>query len=64
MNNIDVFDFTIGDEEYKKRWCNASMNLYSTIQANTLIGRLYVVRLEMGFWIRKASREIRNSSGK
>ena len=36
------FDFTVGDENYKKDWCNNQMNLYSFSKAKSLKGFLYL----------------------
>ncbi|UCH84090.1 MAG: GNAT family N-acetyltransferase [Candidatus Latescibacterota bacterium] len=42
-NGIEVFDFTIGDEEYKKDWCDEEMPLYEYFEPRSLKGRLYGV---------------------
>ena len=38
--NMDVFDFTIGDELYKKKWTNEQHDLFDVILTNSLIGKL------------------------
>ena len=38
--NINVFDFTIGNENYKKRWINETNNLFDVILTNSFFGRL------------------------
>jgi len=42
---LEVFDFTVGGEEYKKEWCNREMKLLEILQARTLKGNLYVYAL-------------------
>ncbi|HLH12229.1 MAG TPA: GNAT family N-acetyltransferase [Methylovirgula sp.] len=39
---LDHFDFTIGDEPYKKNWCDSEQILYEHASAVTLRGRLAV----------------------
>lgn len=41
-NNIDVFDFTIGDERYKLSWADSSIDLYDHLSANSLLGLIFV----------------------
>ena len=36
------FDFTIGDEPYKRDWCDTELRLYDYLAAVTLRGRLVV----------------------
>ena len=42
---LKVFDFTIGDESYKDRWCETTLNLWNSIRATSskgaFFGRLY-----------------------
>jgi len=42
---LKVFDFTVGEEEYKKAWCNLELKLFEILKARTLIGELYVQSL-------------------
>lgn len=30
-NNVEIFDFTVGDEAYKDRWCEVAMPLYDAL---------------------------------
>lgn len=39
---LDVFDFSLGGEQYKKEWCDQMMPLYEVLDAKTLPGQLYV----------------------
>ena len=41
-NNIDVFDFTIGDERYKLSWSDNSIDLHDHLSANSLLGLIFV----------------------
>jgi CelD/BcsL family acetyltransferase involved in cellulose biosynthesis len=38
QNNLKVFDFTIGGEDYKKDWCDGEMPLYEHLRAITPLG--------------------------
>lgn len=42
---IKVFDFTIGEEDYKKEWCNDEMPLYDAISVDSLRGYVYSILL-------------------
>jgi CelD/BcsL family acetyltransferase involved in cellulose biosynthesis len=42
-SGIEIFDFTIGDEEYKDVWCDTRMPLYQYFRARTGRGRLLAV---------------------
>lgn len=37
---LNIFDFSIGDEDYKKKWANEVVNLYEYSSANTIQGFL------------------------
>ncbi|WP_027859455.1 GNAT family N-acetyltransferase [Marinobacterium jannaschii] len=39
----DVFDFSLGGEQYKQEWCNQQMPLYETLDANSIKGHLYLL---------------------
>jgi CelD/BcsL family acetyltransferase involved in cellulose biosynthesis len=39
-NGVTVFDFTIGDEPYKKDWCDREMPLYHYLEPMTSKGRI------------------------
>ncbi|MBC8052944.1 MAG: GNAT family N-acetyltransferase [Sphingobacteriaceae bacterium] len=43
---LRVFDFTVGGEEYKKEWCNESMPLYQYVEVKRLPGYVYYWGLE------------------
>lgn len=40
-NNIKIFDFTIGGEEYKTIWCDKRMELFHNIYVNKPYGYIY-----------------------
>ena len=43
QNNLQVFDFTVGGEHYKKDWCDTETQLFETLEAITLKGKIYVL---------------------
>ena len=45
--NFKVFDFSIGDESYKKNWCNQKTELYQHIKPINFKGIIYVLFLKM-----------------
>ena len=40
-NNIEVFDFTGGNEPYKKHWSNQNIPIYQMANQYTLVGRIH-----------------------
>lgn len=42
QNQIAIYDFTIGDEPYKDKWCNSSLDLVDYYHAKTLQGHLLI----------------------
>jgi CelD/BcsL family acetyltransferase involved in cellulose biosynthesis len=40
--NLNFFDFTIGGEEYKKKWTNEEINLYEHLSAKSIKGFFYL----------------------
>jgi CelD/BcsL family acetyltransferase involved in cellulose biosynthesis len=40
---FDIFDFTIGDEPYKRDWCDTELKLYDFVAAATWRGALFAV---------------------
>jgi CelD/BcsL family acetyltransferase involved in cellulose biosynthesis len=53
-----TFDFTVGDEPYKRDWCDTELRLYDHLAAVTLRGRL-VVAMSAAF--RRAKRFIKQT---
>lgn len=41
-NDLKVFDFTIGGEEYKKLWCDQSLSTYDYLSYRSARGLIYV----------------------
>ena len=44
VEELCVFDFTIGEESYKKDWCNHEMDIYSMMQLVTINGLLFFIK--------------------
>lgn len=42
--SLQVFDLTVGDEEYKQQWANRTQPLYSGIYGVSIRGRLFVIK--------------------
>jgi len=42
-SQISYFDFTGGEEEYKKEWSNKSFELTEVLESNSLKGQLYIL---------------------
>lgn len=59
-NDVQIFDFTVGDEPYKKLWCDERLDLYNSSEARTFLGLFYVwlVRIR---W--RLKRKIKHSPG-
>ena len=41
-NDVEICDFTTGDERYKYHWCDQELKLYDCFQPQTIKGILYV----------------------
>ena len=50
-NGINVFDFTSGDEPYKKIWSNDSFPIALTIRSNSIKGNAYIIFLNFKGWL-------------
>ena len=54
---LKVFDFTIGDERYKRDWCDTEVTLYDSVSAVTWHGALLAMpiraRLRLKRWIKQ-----------
>ncbi len=57
-NGIRVYDFTVGDEQYKSHWCDRDIDLFDTIRATSLRGWLPALALRIA---RRAKRKIKAS---
>ena len=40
--NIYYYDFTIGDENYKKKYCNEDMQIYELMDAKKIRGKIFI----------------------
>lgn len=54
-----VFDFTIGDERYKREWCEIETALYDHVSSDTIVGRVAVTLASLK---RAGKRTIKQSS--
>ncbi len=52
-NNIGIFDFTIGNENYKKKWTNESNDLYNIILSNSVYGKLAKLTIKFIFFLKR-----------
>jgi len=50
---IEIFDFTVGGERYKRDWCNQEMILYEYLEANSLKGNIYLALNNLKRYIRQ-----------
>ena len=57
-NNIESFDFTIGDDQYKKEYCNRESILYDNIESNTILGAPFIKIYQIIHYI-KATNKIK-----
>ena len=57
-HDIDTYDFTAGDEDYKMRWSDERLKLSDYIEGVTLLGRLYAVKQKLQ---RRAKARIKKS---
>ena len=42
-NRLKIFDFTIGEDQYKKVWCDTETMIYETLEATTTKGKIYIL---------------------
>jgi CelD/BcsL family acetyltransferase involved in cellulose biosynthesis len=56
--DVKVFDFTVGDEAYKREWCEIELKLYDHVSSSSLAGALAVSALDAA---RRAKRAIKQS---
>ena len=45
-NKLKIFDFTLGDEKYKKSWCNSKSQLFNHLQLNSFKGTILFIFLK------------------
>ena len=54
-NNMKIFDFTIGGEEYKKHWCDNQMRIYDQLDYFSTAGMFYVYAQRILKWFKSNS---------
>jgi CelD/BcsL family acetyltransferase involved in cellulose biosynthesis len=52
-----IFDFTIGDEPYKRDWCDQSQPLYDYISSTSIIGSLVASRIRLKHWLKRSIKQ-------
>lgn len=52
-NDIEIYDFTVGDEEYKLHWCDQELQLFDSIRATTMRGQIPVLFLRAQRWVKR-----------
>lgn len=50
---LAIFDFTIGDESYKRDWCDGAQKLYDHLSAATWRGILLIVPAAAKLWLKR-----------
>ncbi len=53
FKNLEIFDFTIGGENYKKKWTNKTTDLFDVILTNSFSGKLARVIILVVFYLKK-----------
>jgi CelD/BcsL family acetyltransferase involved in cellulose biosynthesis len=51
---VGIFDFTIGDEDFKSQWCEESAPLFDSVAALTLRGMPIATTLSVGKRVKRA----------
>ena len=59
-NGVQIFDFTVGDEPYKKLWCDEKLNLFNSFDGTTFLGSFYIWLLKTQW---RVKRRIKQSPG-
>jgi CelD/BcsL family acetyltransferase involved in cellulose biosynthesis len=47
QNKLKIFDFTVGGEQYKKKWCDTETPIYETLESITFKGKIYIMSLQI-----------------
>jgi CelD/BcsL family acetyltransferase involved in cellulose biosynthesis len=53
---LELFDFTIGGEDYKKDWCEREMRYFEHIKVVTPLGLPYLIYIRLRRWVRRNPR--------
>ncbi len=51
--NIEVFDFTIGNERYKQKWSNETNKLFDIILSNSIYGKFAKISIMLIFFLKR-----------
>tara|TARA_X000001036_G_C20669214_1_gene801828 strand:- start:787 stop:1896 length:1110 start_codon:yes stop_codon:yes gene_type:complete len=69
QDGVKIFDFTSGDEAYKKIWSNKSFPIKLLIRPYSILGKIYIIFLNLKKWLsqftvlRKVYKKIVSSKG-
>jgi len=55
QNEVKLFDFTSGDEAYKKIWSNKSFPIKLLIKPYSVLGKIYLIFYNLKKWLRQFS---------
>jgi len=56
-HGFTVFDFTIGDEPYKRDWCDQSRPLYDYVASVSMTGSLIASRMRLTHWLKRSIKQ-------
>ena len=51
--NINVFDFTIGNESYKQKWTNETNELFDVVLSNSIYGKFSKLLIQLIFFLKR-----------
>ena len=51
-HGLFVFDFTVGDESYKFKWCDSKLKLFRISHSNNLLGGVYLFFLNLSLFFK------------
>lgn len=52
-NGVEIFDFTVGDEPYKERWCEVSQPLYDSLLPGSAWGLVCTTAVDASRWLKR-----------
>ncbi|HND29804.1 MAG TPA: GNAT family N-acetyltransferase, partial [Myxococcota bacterium] len=52
-NGMEIFDFTVGDEPYKARWCEVTEPLYDSLIPGSMWGVVCTTTVDGGRWLKR-----------
>ena len=53
LSEIDIFDFTIGNEKYKQKWSNETSELYDVILSNSFYGNFAKLSIFLIYFLKR-----------